>query len=330
MDNRERLLHDVETAVTNTLDVETARIVSGILLKCLANYEVSERCTEVVPYENPNEKILKRYCACLRIDGKSEKTIYQYMRTLMRFSDFIGKPFTDVGVYDVRYFLGCEKDRGIANTTIEGIRTRISTLFTWMTQEEIIPKNPCATLKPIKCPDVKRYPFTETDIDAMRGVCKKKKERALFELLLSSGVRVSELCALDITDLDFQRLSVHVRHGKGDKERVTYMTEVAAKHIREYLNSRKEDSTALFCNKNHGRFTANGIRVLLKRIEKRSGVVNVHPHRFRRTFASGLAKRGMDIQEIKELLGHSKLDTTMKYVCIDETKVQSSYRQYIA
>ena len=329
-DCREKLLHDIETGIANIIDAELARTVAAVVTKCLANYEVTERCTDLVLAENPNERILKRYIACLRIDGKSEKTVRQYAYTLKMFLAFVQKPLTEIGAYDIRYYLACEKDRGLSNSTIDNRRSNISALFTWMVQEELIPKSPCETIKPIKTPDVKRYPFTETDIDAMRSVCKAKRDRAILELLLSSGVRVSELCDLDITDLDFQKLSVRVRHGKGDKERITYMTEVAAKYVKAYLKERKDEDAALFLGKKRNRLTDDGVRQMLTRVEKRSGVGNVHPHRFRRTFASGLAKRGMDIQEIKELLGHSKLDTTMRYVCIDESKVHSSYRQYIA
>ena len=329
-DCREKLLHEIETGIANAIDADMARTVSAVITKCLANYEVTERCTDLAPYETPNERILKRYSACMRIDGKSEKTIYQYMCKCARFSDFIQKPFTSVGPYDIRLFLGHEKERGLSNNTLESIRVCISALFEWMTRDELIQKNPAANIKPIKCPDVKKYAFSDTDIDSMRSVCKTKRDRAILELLLSSGVRVSELCDLDITDLDFQRLSVRIRHGKGDKERITYMTEVAAKHIQEYLLDRKVEMAALFCGKNRTRITPNGVRDILKRIEKKSGVENVHPHRFRRTFASGLAKRGMDIQDIKELLGHSNLNTTMRYICVNEGKVQSSYRQFIA
>ena len=139
---------------------------------------------------------------------------------------------------------------------------------------------------------------------------------------------MSELSSMDISDIDFHNLTVHVRHGKGAKERITYITPVARKHLSNYLENRNEGSSCLLCNKNHGRLCSGGIQHLLKQIEKRSGVANVHPHRFRRTFASGLAARGMDIQEVKKLLGHSDINTTMQYVYTNDSQVKMSYDRY--
>jgi site-specific recombinase XerD len=126
-------------------------------------------------------------------------------------------------------------------------------------------------------------------------------------------------------------MAVHVVHGKGGKERITYTTAVCLKHLLAYLTNRSEnDGAALFYNRSHEPLNAGGIRFILNGIAKRAGVENVHPHRFRRTFATGLARRGMEVQEIQQLLGHTSIETTMRYVTVDTDKVQSSYRQYIA
>ena len=135
---------------------------------------------------------------------------------------------------------------------------------------------------------------------------------------------------MKVEDVNMSDLSVHVVHGKGSKERMTYMTPVAAKHLLTYLHSRKEDSDVLFCNMYHERLRSGGVNRILSTIGKRAGVENVHPHRFRRTFATNLARRGMEVQEIQQLLGHTSIETTMRYVTVDTDKVQSSYRQYIA
>ena len=150
-------------------------------------------------------------------------------------------------------------------------------------------------------------------------------------MLLSTGVRVSELTSMKIEDINFSNLSVHVVHGKGNKERITYTTPVAAKYLLTYLNDRKEkDRDCLFCNMYHEQLRPGGVNRILKTIEKRAGVENVHPHRFRRTFATNLAKRGMEIQEIQRLLGHANLNTTMIYVAVDDAKVKASYTRYTA
>lgn len=329
-DLRLSVVKDLETELSTVYPVETVTLISAALVRVLSNYEVAERCTDIVPCESVNDRILKQYCACLFVDGKSEKTAYQYRWTCQRLADTIGKSFTEIGVYDIRYFLACEKERGVPERTVENIRSNLSAFFQWMAREDIIPKNPCTNIKPIKYPELVRTPFSEIEIDALRGACRSKKERALIEFLLSTGVRVSELSGMLRTDIDTNKLSVHVRHGKGNKERVTYITPVALKHLLEYWEERPACETSVFSNNRKKPLRPNGVRHVLSLIAERANVSNVHPHRFRRTFASGLAARGMDIQEIKKLLGHSDINTTMEYVYTDDSKVSASYRQYIA
>ena len=330
MDCRQELVRNVECALVGTLTMEQIGIVGNALMKCLSEYTVEKQCTELAPYESGNDKLLKQYCACLFVDGKSEKTAYQYRRTAKKLEETVGKPFTEMTAYDIRYFLACEKERGVSSRSVENTRSNISAFFQWMTREDIIPKNPCATIKPLKYEEVVRMPFSEVEIDALRSACESLKERALIELLLSSGVRVSECVGLNVSDIDGRTLAVHVRKGKGGKGRVTYITSVAMKHVEAYLHDRKEKGDILFYNREHERLNTGGVRFILNRIAERAEVTNVHPHRFRRTFATGLAARGMKVQEIQKLLGHSTISTTMQYVYMDDNKTMAAYKQFIA
>lgn len=329
-DYRLQFIRDVETALVTKYGTDQATAITDVVGRVLSSYEITERCTDLAVQDDRNERLLKRYSACLMIDGKSEKTIRQYMRSIRKLSDAIQRPFTEMGAYDVRFFLATEKDRGVSNVTLENTRLYLSAFFQWMTNEEIIPKNPVAKLKPIKCPKEIKKPFSEVEIDALRGACRTLKDRALIEILLSTGVRVSELSGMEVKDINQSTLAVHVIHGKGNKERMTYTTAVALKHLLAYLNDRRGISQALFCNYKNEALGVTGIQYILAEIGKRAGVENVHPHRFRRTFATGLARRGMEIQEIQKLLGHANINTTMRYVYVDADKVQSSYRKFIA
>jgi site-specific recombinase XerD len=234
-----------------------------------------------------------------------------------------------MGVYDIRFYLALRKRQGISNRSLENTRANLSAFFQWMMRENLIISNPCLNIKPIKYKQELRMPFSDVEIDALRSACKTLKERAIIELLLSSGIRVSELVMLNVDDIDKQALSVHIKHGKGNKERTTYITKVAMKHIENYLNNRNEQDSALFCNYQHQRMHDNGVRYLLNKLAKRANVANVHPHRFRRTFACCLSARGMNIQDIQKLLGHTNINTTMEYVTIDDGRLQSSYQYYI-
>ena len=330
-DYRMSFVQAVETALSFKYDAEEIALISNIVIKALSDYEITERCTDLVPQDDVNERMIRRYRACMAVDGKSPKTIKQYERTLKKLSDMIRKPFTEIGTYDVRFFLATEKERGLSNTTLETQRAYLSAFFQWLTDDEAIQRNPIGKLKPIKCKKEIKTAFSDVELDAIRGACKTAKERAIVEMLLSTGVRVSELTSMKIEDINFGNLSVHVVHGKGNKERITYTTPVAAKYLLTYLNGRKEaDRDYLFCNMYHEQLRPGGVNRILKTIEKRAGVENVHPHRFRRTFATNLAKRGMEIQEIQRLLGHANLNTTMIYVAVDDTKVKASYTRYTA
>lgn len=322
------LVKSLETSLSTNFTQEQIAVISETLIKKLVIYDVIELCREIIPYESINERLLKQYCACLFVDGKSEKTIYQYRYTLIKLLSVINKPFTEMGVYDIRYFLACEKERGVSGRSVENTRANLSAFFQWMTKEEIIPKNPCMNINPIKFEDTIRKPFSAVEIDKLRSACKNKKERAIVEFLLSSGVRVSELSNLKISDINLQELLINVVCGKGGKSRITYITDVARNHLENYWDNRKDSNNFAFCNSRLTQLEPGGIRYILNKIGKQANVKNVHPHRFRRTFASTLASKGMDICEIQKLLGHSNISTTMEYVHVDDKKVKTSYQRY--
>ena len=330
MDYRNRFIQDLETALTGIYDANQITIISNIAVKALQPYELTERCTALAPLDDYNEKTLKRYRACLIINGKSEKTIGQYLRTCEKLADLLHKPYNEVDTQDIRYFMALVLDRGVAAVTLENQRANMSAFFHWMTVERLITINPMDPIQPVKFHSEIKTEFSAVEIDALRSACKNKRERALVEFLLASGVRVSELVQMEVQDINRNTLAVHVRHGKGDKERITYINTVAMQHLLSYLNSRPESGSALFYNKDHHPLQDGGVRKMVARIGSRAGVSNVHPHRFRRTFATGLARRGMDIQEVQKLLGHSGVNTTMKYVNVSDSKVMASYQQFIA
>lgn len=329
-DYKTQFVSDVSEALVGKIKQSDIEIVSDEMALALRDYDLTRRNTELAVYEGVNEKILMRYKACLTIAGRSPKTVVAYERTVKKLFMALQKNYTDMTVSDLRYFLAYEKNRGVSNRTLENTRVQISAFFSWLLDEELINKNPCRSITPIRYTKEVKLPFSTVEIDAIRSVCKNKKERAIVEFLLASGVRVSELCSIRISDINFDTLAVIVREGKGSKQRTVYINELASKHLVEYLTTRNINGDYLFYNKKKEALNPGGVRFLLKEIEDRAGINNVHPHRFRRTFATGLANRGMEIQEIGKLLGHSNLNTTLTYVYTSEEKIRSSYLKYIA
>ena len=178
-----------------------------------------------------------------------------------------------------------------------------------------------------------KKPFSAEELEALRVNCIELRDRALIEFLYSTGVRVSELVALNVGDVEIGKQELIV-YGKGSKERKTYLTDGAKFYLRRYLQSRSQEEglagKPLFetLDKPHDRLTVAGVQHMLRELGKRAKVDNVHPHRFRRTIATDLLNRGMPIEQVKTFLGHEKLDTTMIYCTVKEESVHSSHRKY--
>lgn len=328
--SKEKLIQSIRLKLSLFMDPQTVERVTDIIVKDLQGYDVSEIGTEIIPYDDENERLLKTYCACLSLDGKSRKTIEQYAFACKSMADTIGKNYREMTAYDIRLWFALKKDGGASNRTLENYRSYISTFFRWMTAEGYIQTDPSAKIKPIQYADEIRNAFSSVEVDKLRSHCKKPIERSIVEFLLSSGVRVSELCNLDVSDIDFNTRTVNIRHGKGDKARCTYIDDVTLMHLRQYLSNRKQISSALFVPNRGDRYTPGGIRYMLNAIGKRAGVEDVHPHRFRRTLATNLATRGMAVQDIQKILGHSNIQTTMLYVAVSDKHTHLSYQQYTA
>lgn len=328
---KDKLIKDMEIKLSEMCpEIDRGRVMACII-SCLADYDVSEISTEVMERpQDTNDRILRRYGACLALDGKSNGTIKQYLRTCRRLGQESNKKFTEIKTEDVRIYLGQLKLNGASNRHIENQRAYLSAFYQWMKAEEYIERSPTEKIRPIKCEKVRRLPYTEVQIDKLRSACDTSKKRAMIEVLLTSGVRCEELINLDISDVDIRNRTILVRDGKGGKDRITYISELAAEHLEVYLRTRKDTEPELFRAKGGRYTTTDAIRKLMASIGTAAGVQNVHPHRFRRTFATNLYKRGMDIHEIQRLMGHSNIQVTLEYIYTDDAQLQAAYRKYAA
>jgi len=208
----------------------------------------------------------------------------------------------------------------------------LSSFWDFLNTEELVQGNPVKKVGLLKLEKVIKKPFSAEELEALRVNCIELRDRALIEFLYSTGVRVSELMALNVGDVEIGKQELIV-YGKGSKERKTYLTDGAMFHLQRYLQIRKQEGLEdqpLFTTLDnpHNRLTVAGIQYMLRQLGKRADVKNVHPHRFRRTVATDLLSRGMPIEQVKEFLGHEKLDTTMIYCSIKEENVQASHKKY--
>lgn len=322
---KQKLVSEVSEEVGDFLTVTNTRRVADVLTDKLNDYEINE----LKPDDIGNETIglLKAFLNAKEIEGRSRKTIERYSFILEKALRGIGSPAEQVNVFQIRAYLMEEKNRGLQDSSIEGVRCVLSSFFGWLWKEGLIKTNPCANVGAVKCQKKIRLPYSAVEIAKLKASCSSQRDLSIVCFLLSTGARISEVCALNRDDIDFRALECTVM-GKGNKERTVYIDEVTAMELNNYLDSRCDDKPALFIGKGTDRITPGGIRFMLHELGKQAGVENVHPHRFRRTLATSLINHGMSIQEVATLLGHENINTTMKYVYINSANVKSSYRKY--
>ena len=303
----------------------TAAELPGVMRRirdALDGYEMTQR----EEYRGEDD-LLKIYTSAMVVQGRSQKTIDRYVYIIKRLTTETGVPAGRITIHHIWAWLAKEQDRGIRDTTLEGYRQVFSAYFGWLQRESLIDRNPTANLGAIKCAKVRKEAFVEVDMEKLKRECRDPRDLAIVLFLRSTGCRISEAVGLNREDVDLQGLSCVVR-GKGNKERRVYLDSIAGLALKEYLGGRKDDLPALFIGKRKERFTPSGVRRMLKRVAERAGVENVHPHRFRRTLATSLSRHGMPIQEVAAILGHEKIDTTMRYVEMDDDNIRSAYRRY--
>ena len=271
--------------------------------------------------------MLDAFISAKSIEGRSAKTLERYRYILTKALQFMKVDERRTTVHHLRSFLMAERKRGVSDSTLEGYRSIFSSYFNWLQRESLIDKNPCVNLGPIRYQKVVRLPYSDVEIERLKEACDDVRDKALICFLLSTGCRISEVVSLNKQDIDLQNLQCTV-NGKGNKQRIVYIDNVTRMNLRRYEISRGDASQALFAGKGSDRMTPGGIRKMLKTVGRAAGVDNVHPHRFRRTLATNLINRGMPIQEVAKVLGHDKLDTTMRYVYLDDRNVQVAYRKY--
>ena len=283
--------------------------------------------------DEQTDDLLDSYIASMRVQGRSEKTIHRYEYMIGRFMKYTNVPTRKINVYHIRNWLADEKKRGVQDSTLEGHRQILSAYFGWLFREALIERNPMVNVGPIKVPKKQKKIVTDIEMEKLKQACEKMpgikryRNRAILTFLASTGCRVSEMTGLDRDSVDLKSLECVV-HGKGDKERVVYLDPVAGMLLQQYLAKRKDDGEALFVGKEGRRLEPGGVRAMLNELAKSVGVEHIHPHKFRRTRATQLTRHGMPIQEVANILGHEKLDTTMGYVVLDRDTVKANYRKF--
>lgn len=277
----------------------------------------------------PNEELVERFIRHKKLVGLKDTSLTGYVNEVRRLQEFVGKGYCDITTADIKdYLSNLVAERHISATTLQSRIRYLSSFYDFLVNEEYIDRNPTSKIERVMVEKKIKRAFSDADIEALRKACDNKRDRAYIEFLYSTGCRVTESLSLDVKDVNFSEGEVIV-FGKGHKERVVYLSDTASKYLQEYLEDRyAQPDEPLFTHQvNHQRMTPRGAQVLLKEVGDKAGVENVHPHRFRRTMATHLLDRGMPIEQIKEVLGHERLDTTMIYCNVNSGKVKASFKE---
>lgn len=323
-DAKYSFLMDVEKRLSSEVTADAMHKALSIIADMMEGYEMRQTMTD----NDEKDDLFDCYMSAMKVQGRSEKTLKQYDYVIRKFMAAVKVPTRRVTVYHVRNYLAAEKARGLQDSTIESIRQPLSAYFKWLQLETLIERNPMANVGAIKCAKKKRKCFSDIELELITRNCKCTRDRAIILFLDATGCRISEMVELNREQVDLDNMKCVV-HGKGNKERVVYFDAVTGLVLRDYLTSRTDCNDALFVSEKrpHNRFLDNGVRTMMKKIAKASGVDHIHPHKFRRTLATYLHRHGMSIEEIARVLGHEKIDTTMRYIVQNDAEVESAYRK---
>lgn len=307
-------------------DLQMQLKIKKVLEEVFYNYEVTTKETGLI-VGDIDEKA-RIYLACKKLEGLSEKTLYNYELILGKLISFLRKPISTVTTMDLRMYLSLYGE-GKRDTTVNAQISALKSFFSWLQDEEYIVKNPMKKIPLVKVPKRLRKALTDEEVELLRQACETPREFALIEFMVSSGTRLSEIVGVDIKDLNFSELSLNVI-GKGDKERKVYFSTKAKILIKKYLESRTDTNPALFVTSKrpYGRLGGRSIERAIDKIALRAGLdISVFPHKFRHAFACHNLNSGMSLTALQELMGHEEPSTTQRYAVLSQEIIKHEYKR---
>lgn len=326
---KQKLIIDVVHQMLPYLDNAQLKQLKQALQLSLSEYLVLE--TDGFPKEDDNSILLGRFLSAKRVEGCSEKTLKYYQATIEAMLENVGKGVRHILTEDLRtYLMGYQSQKHSSRVTIDNIRRILSSFFSWLEDEDYIIKSPARRIHKVKTASCIKETYSDEDLEKLRDNCETLRDLAMIDLLASTGMRVGEMVLLNRDDINFAERECIV-FGKGEKERIVYFDARTKLHLHEYLDSRADDNPALFVSLRfpHERIQIGGVEHRLRELGKQLDIPKVHPHKFRRTLATMAIDKGMPIEQLQQLLGHQRIDTTLQYAMVKQSNVKSAHRKYI-
>lgn len=307
------------------LNVAQMKKLQEVLLQTFSESEAQKE-------QISNEEFLKLFLDAKKIEGCSERTIQYYRVTVERLLQTVDTPLRKMTTEEIRrYLVEYQKINNCGKVTIDNVRRNISSFFSWLEEEDYILKSPMRRIHKIKTKQPVKETISDEAIERLRDNCKCARDLAMIDLLYSTGIRVGELVNLNISEIDFEARECVV-FGKGDKERRVYFDAKAKLHLQDYLRSRTDANPALFVTLDapFDRLKISGVEIRLRELGRELNLDKIHPHKFRRTMATRAIDKGMPIEQVQKILGHSQIGTTMQYAIVNQNNVKTSHQKFIA
>ena len=316
---------EIINEMAEVLNAAQLKKLQEVLLKHLADNSLEQK-------DISNYEYLKMFLEAKQIEGCSERTIKYYRVTIEHLLKNVQNPIRKITTEMMReYLVDYQKINNCGKTTVDNIRRNISSFFSWLEEEDYILKSPMRRKHKIKTKKAVKNINTDQEIEKLRDNCRNLRDTAMIDLLYSTGIRVGELVKLNIEDINFSERECVV-FGKGDKERKVYFDAKSKIHLKNYIESRTDNNPALFVTLNapYDRLKISGVEIRIRELGRLLNLEKIHPHKFRRTMATRAIDKGMPIEQVQKILGHSQIDKTMQYEIVNQNNVKASHRRYIA
>ena len=307
------------------LSISQMKKLQEVIIRNFAENEAEKK-------EVSDQDFLRMFLDAKQIEGCSERTIRYYQTTVDHLISQIDTGVRRITTEEIREYLSnYQKRNNCSNVTIDNVRRNISSFFSWLEEEDYILKSPMKRIHKIKTKTVVKGTISDEGIEKLRDNCKEKRDLAIIDLLYSTGIRVGELVNLNIDDIDLEGRECIV-YGKGDKERRVYFDAKAKVHLKEYIETRKDENDALFVTLDapYDRLKISGVEIRLRKLGRELELERIHPHKFRRSMATRAIDKGMPIEQVQKILGHSQIDTTMQYAMVNQNNVKTSHQRYMS
>lgn len=325
---KQKFIKDVLQEMVPHLNNAQSEKLQEVLQYLLFNYEITENRTND---GDTQTDFVELFIAAKKIEGCSEKSLKYYKKTIITMLESVNKSIKHIVTDDIRtYLTNYQENKNAGKVTIDNIRRILSSFFSWLEDEDYILKSPVRRIHKVKTAKVVKDIYSDETLELMRDNCTTKRDLAMIDLLASSGMRVGELVSLDREDINFNERECVV-FGKGSKERLVYFDARTKIHLQNYLDERSDNNSALFVSLKapYERLQIGGVETRLRELGKKLNLTKVHPHKFRRTLATSAIDKGMPIEQVQQLLGHQKIDTTMHYAMVKQQNVKLAHRKYI-